>query len=68
MILPYFKIDKVSGVCRKCSNVNCNRERKWNKKKLKPHLSRNRIKKWEEGIIKEQLEERINKNGKSNLR
>lgn len=58
MKLLYFKIDKVSSVCRKCSNINCNHERKWNKKNKKPYVSRNRIKRYEESIIKDQLEDK----------
>ena len=60
MKLPYFKIDRISGVCRKCSNINCNRERKHNKKNVKPYVSRSRIKKYEKNIIKEQLEDENN--------
>nr|DAK55862.1 MAG TPA: hypothetical protein [Caudoviricetes sp.] len=55
MLIPYHKIEKISGVCKKCSNINCSMERKWNKKHLKPHVSRARIKAYEEKIIKEQL-------------
>lgn len=60
MKLPYFKLDRVSGVCRRCSNINCNPERKYNKKNVKPYVSRSRIKKYEKDIIKEQLEDKNN--------
>lgn len=57
MILQYHKIDNYSSVCKKCKNINCNSERKWNKRNLKPYLSRARIKSYELNIIKEQLNE-----------
>ena len=60
MFVPYHKIERLEPCCRKCSNVNCARERKSNKKNLKPYLSRARIKVYEEKIIKEQLNEYYN--------
>lgn len=57
MILQYHKIDNYSSVCRKCKNINCASERKWNKRNLKAYLSRARIKTYELNIIKEQLNE-----------
>jgi hypothetical protein len=57
MILQYHKIDNYSSVCKKCKNVNCSYERKWNKRNLKPYLSRARIRTYELNIIKEQLNE-----------
>lgn len=59
MFLPYHKIDRFYFCCRKCSNINCRRERKHNKKNLKPYLSRARIKAYEENLIKEQLKDMV---------